>query len=317
MNSKGTQSIAGISLGGGLQQNIFFCLLEYFEDKGRWFLTSLHQLKEEEPLSADEAVAAWVAGYQLKKLMVDFPLTTPECESCTLVCPGEKNCHHPKVTQVRKQISTLLEADRLLEEENPKRYEQQRNEEELIDPSKDLFFSGEEQGILSRSFKRRLKKGFLPYWNRPVDFWIWKNYYNQVLKVFKVSFDSFGDVSTMLLKRFEYLKRHFPKGLRLYETDRNLILLELYRAKIVTKKNLVELIDFDLSPFARMQIAKAIETHCNLFIYQHDLDLIAKNVNAFDSFILAVAGMQLLNGKVKRPDVAEDTIGPEFIVPVY
>ena len=63
-----------MSLGGGRKENFFFCLLEFYADKNRWFLTSLKQVKDEEKLNRDEVITHWVDNYQLKKLVVDLSL---------------------------------------------------------------------------------------------------------------------------------------------------------------------------------------------------------------------------------------------------
>ena len=85
MLSEKTNSIAGMSLGGGKKENFFFCLLEFFKKDNRWFLTSLNQVKEESHLTQDEAITNWVESSSLKQLIVDFPLSKPPCETCDLV----------------------------------------------------------------------------------------------------------------------------------------------------------------------------------------------------------------------------------------
>jgi hypothetical protein len=317
MDQNQSKSIAGMSLGGGRKENFFFCLLEFYQDKDRWFLTSLKQVKDEQKLDRDSAITGWVENYSLKQLIVDFPLTKPPCESCDLNCPGTQSCHHPVVKTVRDKIDVLVEEDYKLSTENPKRYEQQRNFDDEIHFSKSVLDKETHDHILSKSFKRRLKKGFVPYWNRPVDFWVWKNYYDQILKTFNISYDSYGSVSIMLLNRFNYLLRHLPTDLSLYESNSCIILLELYRAGVITNKHLIELDDINIAPLARIQVAKEIEKNLNLFIYEKDLELIAKNPKAFDSFLLAVGGKRLIEKSIKEiPDFGEKN-PPKFIVPEF
>jgi hypothetical protein len=317
MDQNQSKSIAGMSLGGGRKENFFFCLLEFYQDKDRWFLTSLKQVKDEQKLDRDSAITGWVENYSLKQLIVDFPLTKPPCESCDLNCPGTQSCHHPVVKTVRDKIDALVEEDYKLSTENPKRYEQQRNFDDEIHFSKSVLDKETHDHILSKSFKRRLKKGFVPYWNRPVDFWVWKNYYDQILKTFNISYDSYGSVSIMLLNRFNYLLRHLPTDLSLYESNSCIILLELYRAGVITNKHLIELDDINIAPLARIQVAKEIEKNLNLFIYEKDLELIAKNPKAFDSFLLAVGGKRLIEKSIKEiPDFGEKN-PPKFIVPEF
>lgn len=312
-----TNSIAGMSLGGGKKENFFFCLLEYYQDEQRWFLTSLKHVKEEANLNQDEAITAWVENSDLKKLIVDFPLSKPPCETCDLDCPGIEKCHHPVVTEIRKEMTELLKEDKQLREENPKKYEQEREEDNKIEYSRSVLYKGTSDHILSKSFKRKLKKGFTPYWNRPVDFWIWKNYYDQLLNTFNVSYDSFGNVSVMLLHKFHYLLRHLPTDLSIHESDSLMILIELYRAKIITKKHLIELQDINLNTLARVRVAKEIEKKLNIFIYKKDLELISKNPKAFDSFLLAVAGQSLILNKLHKIPAFGLKDNSRFIAPLF
>lgn len=317
MLTEKTNSIAGMSLGGGKKENFFFCLLEYFEKDDRWFLTSLKQVKEESNLSQDEAITTWVESSSLKQLIVDFPLTKPPCETCDLVCPGVEICHHPVVVKVKNVLDELISDDLKLIKENPKKYEQERVENELVHYGRSVLENETNDHILSKSFKRKLKKGFIPYWNRPIDFWIWLNYYDQMLKTFNITYDSFGNISIMLMHKFHYLLRHLPRGLQIYESNVCIALLELYRAKIITKKNMVELNDMNVSTLARVRIAKLIEEKLNIFIYNKDLDLISKNPKAFDSFILATAGQRLILEKTKGiPDFGGKD-NSKFIVPLF
>jgi len=317
MQVKKSNSIAGMSLGGGKKENFFFCLLEFYEEEKRWFLTSLKHVKEEGNLNQDEAITTWVEGSDLKQLIVDFPQSKPPCEKCDLVCPGSEKCHHPIVTEIRSKMENLLNEDRKLQEENPKKYEQEREEDNKIEFSRSVLYKETNHHILSKSFKRKLKKGFVPYWNRPVDYWIWNNYYDQLLKTFNVSYDSFGNVSVMLLHKFHYLLRHLPKDLSIFESDSLVILIELYRANVITKKHLVELQDINLNTLARVRVAKEIETKLNIFIYKNDLELISKNPKAFDSFLLAVAGQSLILKKYREIPEFGLQDNSKFIAPTF
>ncbi len=317
MKKQNRKSIAGMSLGGGRKENFFFSLLEYFPEEDRWFLTSLKQVKDEDTIDRDEVITSWVNEDQLHQLVVDFPLTKPVCATCSLDCPGTQKCYHPVVIKVQDEIEDLMVVDKKLEKENPKRYEQERVEDNMVHFNKSVLEKETTHHILSKSFKRKLKKGFVPYWNRPLDFWIWKNYYDQILKMFNVSYDSYGNVSLMLMNRFHYLLRHLPKGLNLFESDINITLLELYRANILSKKNIIELNDLNIATLARVRVAKKIEKKCKIFLYDKDLELISKNPKAFDSFILSVAGMQHVKNNTKKIDDFGEKDPAKFIVPVF
>ncbi len=312
-----TNCIAGMSFGGGKKENFFFCLIEFFEQEDRWFLTSLKQVKEEVNLTQDEAITTWVEGSSTKKLIVDFPLSKPPCETCDLVCPGVDFCHHPVVKNINETIIKILNEDLKRIQENPKKYEQERNKDDLVDYSKSILSKDTLDHILSKSFKRKLKKGFIPYWNRPIDFWIWLNYYDQMLGTFNISYDSFGNVSVMLLHKFHYLLRHLPRDLQIFESNTYIALLELYRCKIITRKQINELFDMNVSTLARIRVAKAIEKHLNIFIYSKDMELISKNPKAFDSFLLAVTGQSLILDRVKDiPDFGVKD-NSRFVIPDF
>lgn len=317
MKGQNRKSIAGMSLGGGRKENFFFSLLEHFPSEDRWFLTALKQVKDEDSSDPDEVITQWAKEDELHQLVVDFPLTKPICATCSLDCPGTKKCYHPVMIKVQDQIDELINVDKRLEKENPKKYEQQRVDDNMIHYNRSVLDKETHHHILSKSFKRKLKKGFIPYWNRPLDFWIWKNYYDQILKTFNVSYDSYGNVSLMLMNKFHYLLRHLPSQLSLYESNINITLLELYRANILSKKHLVELNDLNLATLARVRVARQIEKKCNIFIYDKDLEIISKNPKAFDSFILAVAGMQLVKNKTKKIDDFGEKDPVKFIVPVF
>lgn len=312
------RNVAGMSLGGGRKENFFFSLLEYYPDKKRWFLKSLHQVKDEEIRDRDEIITSWVNQYGLKKLVVDFPLSKAPCEdSCLSDCHGSNHCPRPAVIAVRKEMERLLKEDAKTHSENPKKYEQDRVHSLEVDYSKDLTKKNADDHMLSRSFKRKLRKGFVPYWHRPIDFWVWKNYYDQLLEIFKISYESFGNVSVMLLARLNYLTRHLPKDLRMYESNIQICLIELYRSKVVSKSLLLQLFDLDLAALAREQIVHNIEKHTDIFIYENDLETIIRNSNAFESFLLSVVGQRMLMDGLKEIPDWGNTDGGNFIVPLF
>lgn len=311
------KKIVGLSMKGGKRDNFTFCLLEFFPDQKRWFLRSVLQVKDEEGTHGDEAIRNWVENFDLKKLVIDFPLNLPTCQSCVLECPGASKCPVQPVVEVRRLAEKLLKEDQEKYQDHPKSYELERQARDEVDFSRDILAKETHHHMLSRSFKRRLKKPFLPYWNRTLDFWVWSYYYDQLLDLFNISFDSFGNTSLMLQLRFSYLKRHFPHCLELYESHTGLILIELLRAKIIAKKDILEMNDIEVGPEARLDIIKKIENKLNIFIYDNDLELLIKNPRAFDSFLLAVAGRNLHDDKIRK--MPEWTLSEEtrFIVPYF
>ena len=310
-------NIGSLSMKGGRNDNFYFCLIEYFPDSKRWFLKSLLPVKEEEAADSNEAIRSWIMNFDIKQLVVDFPLSKPASESSDYDEDGNLQCPDNSLEIVQEKIKDLLVEDQRLVNENPKRYEQERNKADEIVYNRDVFSKETAHHMLSRSFKRRLKKGFLPYWNRTLDFWVWKYYYDQILELFNTSFDSFGNVSLMILFRFNYIKRQFPKDLEFFEANEQIILVELLRAKIIMKKDISLLNDVDIGIEARLDTIKKIESKLDIFIYNHDLEILVKNPRAFDSFLLALAGQNVLQKRnVSLPSWTkpEDT---KFIIPNF
>ncbi len=311
------QNIGSLSMKGGRNDNFYFCLIEYFPESKRWFLKSLLPVKEEEAVDTDEAIRSWIHKYEVKQLVVDFPLSKPASETSDYDDDGKLNCPDDTLQVVQDKIKNLLEEDQKLINQNPKKYEQDRNKADEIVYNKDVFSKETSHHLLSRSFKRRLKKGFLPYWNRTLDFWVWKYYYDQILELFNTSFDSFGNVSLMILFRFNYIKRQFPKDLEFFEANEQIILVELLRSKIIMKKDISLINDIDIGIEVRLETIKKIEAKLDIFIYNHDLEILVKNPRAFDSFLLALAGQNVLQGKNRElPDWTKpkDT---KFIIPNF
>jgi hypothetical protein len=311
------KNIGSLSMKGGRNDNFYFCLIEYYPDSSRWFLKSLLPVKDEEALDNDEAIRAWIHNFGVKQLVVDFPLSSAACSSCELECPGAIHCPEPSVSVVREKIKALLNEDLKRINQTPKKYEQERNKADEIVYNKDIFGKETSEHLLSRSFKRKLKKGFMPYWNRPLDFWVWKYYYDQILETFNISFDSFGNVSLMILSRFSYIKRHFPKHLELFEANEQIILVELLRSKIILQKDVAMLSDIDLGIEARLETIKKIEQKLDIFIYNHDLEILVKNPRAFDSFLLALAGKNVLQSKNRVLPEWTKPKETKFIVPNF
>lgn len=310
--------VAGLSMKGGRRDNFFFCLLDHFEESDRWFLKSLLQVKDDEEVeTGDDAIRSWIEKYQIDNLVIDFPLSKPACHDCKLDCPGINKCTVEEVVFVREESSRILAADQALFEKNPKLYERERNEDDLVNFSRDIFEKWPVDNLLTKPFKRRLKKGFLPYWNRSLDFWIWCYYHDQILNLFNTSFDSFGSTSLMVVSRFSYMKRHFPKRLSMHEANINLTLIELIRSKVISVKDIKNTTDLELGVEAKVNIIKKIEKKLNIFIYEHDLEVLVRNQRAFDSFLLAIAGQRKLIDKLVELPKWTNPNGTNFILPIF
>ncbi len=310
-------NIAGVSLKGGRKDQFFFSLLEYYPNNDRWFLRSLLHLKDEESKNGNKAIRKWVADHHVTKLVVDTPLNLPPCHTCKLECPGNEECIDPSVVEVRKRIADVLERDEALIKLNPKDYERAREKEKEFKMLKDTFSKKSSDHLLTKSFKRRLKRGFVAYWNRPLDYWVWKYYYDTLLNLFKFSYDSFGTTSFMVLSRFFYLKKHFPEYLEIFESNVQLCLTELLRSKVIMRKDLTTLNDLESYGSARLAIIREIEKHLKIFIYDKDLELLVSNPRAFNSFILSVAGQQSLLKSIRPLPAWVGADRYSFLIPCF
>lgn len=306
------KSVAALSMRGGKRDQFYLCRLEYYEAKKRWFLRNLIQVQDQveedeelsnEPTDADLAIHNWIKDYQIEHLVIDFPLSPPTAMTLDLGWPNTGGAQGNYVQIVRNKIQELLDYDEQLVKNDPKQYERDRNTDDEVSYGDSIFKKQTKDHILSRSFKRKLKRGFIPYWNRTLDFWVWTEYYDQLLELFNVSYDSFGNTGLMVLFRFNYLRKDFPDTLKLYEANSQIVLLELLRNNIISKRDVISMKKLEEGPEAKLNIIKSIEKHLDVFIYDHDLEVIIKNPRAFDSFLISIAGMRhLLNSSFLLPD---------------
>ena len=297
LNSTKKISIASLSLKGGRKDNFYFCLIDYFPDQSRAFVSKFLQVSDEQGIDGNEAIKKWIEEFSPEYFVVDFPQTAPPCTTCQFVCPGMPLCPHEDVALVNEKIEKLLLEDQEEYEKSPKDYEYRRQKLSEFEFKPDSWKKESDHHLLSYSFKRRLKKGFLPYWNRTIDFYIWARYHDQLLEVFKNSYDSFGHTPLILINRFGYLKKRLPESIKILESSPMIILLELLRSKIVTTETLKDLSFLEESILAKEKILHSIEHKFNLFIYGQDQQTILKSQRAFDSLLLGIAGVKMIKNE--------------------
>lgn len=310
-----TSRVAGISLKSGKKELVYTTIFEHFQSSDRWFLKELKLISIED-YKLDQELVAYINEMKPEKLIIDIPLTLPPCHGCLLLCPGLNNCGVPEVQTVRKITQELLEHDQKIHELGPKNYEHNRLAMELFDYSKNLFAKETIDPILSRSFKRKLKKGFIPYKNRPVDFWVWCRYHDVFLEIFKTSYESIGQISQIGQQRLFYLFRHFSKGTQLYESSPLFLCVELFRANLLVRYDLEKLSDIEFVTNARNKVVQAVLKHFDLFVYDNDMEVILKDARAFEAFLLGAIGIAAQQKKIQNiPDWCGIT-GEKFLVPL-
>lgn len=273
--------IAGLNILGSDHDDLILCLLTYFTQDKRWFL----EIKKKNPLDGkcnNEILPYWIEKHKILEIVVNIPLTKPSFFNCT----DEK-----ALDIVNKRINDILKIDQIKHLEDPKGYERERNEKDLFYLKRNLFERPNDVHMIDKSFKRRLKKGLLNYWNRPIDFYLWRSYYTQMLDIFNDVYDSFGNVPLKLYFKFEQLKNYIPKEITLNESDEKIVLLEMHRAGIL---DVNELRDLSLKNgsgllMAREKILMKLEGIFDFFIYDKDWQLIAKDSKVFGVFLNTIS----------------------------
>ncbi len=298
------QDISSHTMGAlSLKKGGYLCLIKYYSEKNRWFIDSIIKIENDKKIDTDLIFSKKINKLELKNLIVDIPLSHPPCHECQMTCPGINNCPIENVTIIREDINKLIKSDKDNYNKNPKSYEHNRK--------------GLQGYILSKSFKNKIKKGFTPYLNRPLDYWIWINYYDIYLKFFKNSYNSFGNIPQLMTYRLDYIKRHISSGINIYESDQNLILIELLKANIINEKFLKHLSHIELSIEARILVIRMIEKHLNLFIYDNDIQTLVGNPMAFNALLLSLASLGLYFKNIKKLPHWTEPSKTNFIIPTF
>ena len=100
--------------------------------------------------------------------------------------------------------------------------------------------------------------------------------------------------------------------MKLFESSWQMVLIELLRAKIISKRDIENLSDMDMVVDARLSIIKAVEDKLSIFIYANDLELLVRYPYAFSSFLLAVSGQALQSNRYAKPDSDSQFVVPRF-----
>lgn len=97
---KETFKFAGVSLGGGKTDRTSVCVLEFFAEHEKLFLTHLHaEIKPKVDRSADWELIELLNSEEndFEFIGFDVPLMLPKCMRCTLKCPGYEKCKLPEI----------------------------------------------------------------------------------------------------------------------------------------------------------------------------------------------------------------------------
>jgi len=310
------KKIAGVYFHSGKTNQFIACVFDYFSSGDRWILEKLHFSGDSNKLS-NESFEQWVKANNITDIVMNFPISNTICDVCEIECPGEENCSNPTVKEMSEVISQLLQRDQDFEQSSPKDYERLRNSQDEYVHHQEVYGEKKSTVLLSKSLKKRLRRGLTPYWNRPIDLYIWKNFYDELIQVFNYSYDSFGHTSLMNLKRFSYLKKHLS-NINIWESNIYIIFLELLRAEFLSPADLfgMKYVD-EFSVSLRKNIVSKIEKNLNIYIKSEDSAVLTFDPRAINAFVLSLSGISKVQNNVKAlPDWCLP-INQNFIVPSY
>jgi hypothetical protein len=312
-----SKKIAGVYFHSGKTSQFIACVLDYFEPGDRWVLDQIY-FSGDSSKALNESFESWVIANNITDLVLNFPVSPTLCESCTLMCPGEDSCHHSVNVEMKETVASVLEKDSVYEKENPKDYERARNKQDEYVHRLKVFSSNQTTYTpISKSLKKRLRRGFIPYWNRPIDLFICLNYYNELIQVFNYSYDSFGHTSLMNIKRFNYLSKHLT-GVNIWESNIYLNFLELLRSEILATDDLygMKYVD-EFSVSLRKNIVSKVEKNLNIFIKSEDSAILTFDPRAINALVLSLSGVaKSSNHAVTLPSWCQSS-HQNFIVPTY
>lgn len=310
------KKIAGVYFHSGKTSQFIACVFDYFATGERWILEKLY-FSGDSNIPSNENFEEWVKANNITDIVVNFPISNTICDNCDLECPGEEKCSNTTVVEMKKVISNLLEQDQFFELNNPKEYERARNKQDEYVHQQKVYSLDKINSLLTKSLKKRLRRGLIPYWNRPIDLYIWENYYDQLIQVFNFSYDSFGHTSLMNLKRFNYLKKHLAY-VNIWEANIYLIFLELLKANYLSPEDLfgMKYVD-EFSVSLRKSIVSKIEKNLNIYIKNEDSAVLTFDPRAINAFILSLAGISKVKNNSKQLPQWCLPINKNFIVPDF
>jgi hypothetical protein len=139
------------------------------------------------------------------------------------------------------------------------------------------------RNLYQESEKRKPKKLFTPYTQRPVDLWLQQKG-EEGLDIQH----AFGANLAPLVARAHFIRRRLQ--LDCFETNPKIAVLRLGAAMKVNKSQLKVYRNSVGGDEARRIILQAMNDQLGIFFYVHDLKLMTENFHAFESFVCAFTG---------------------------
>ena len=286
-----------------------YCLLEFFHQTQRWFVTSIKSLEI-------NSLFSFLNGENIDLLIVDCPLSPPFCAGCSLDCLNSQECDNDDFKTMNLLIDDLFLQDEEEYKKNPKEYEYKRQDQKR-DWKKDFLWNDFVDHTLTKSLKRRLKKGLVPYWNRSIDLWIWLSYGDLMQNYFKKTYNSYGHMSLSFYLFNQFIQKKLKADYNIYEANFYLILLELTRANVLGMKELKFSREEKIKVNERKILIEKVENFFKIFIYNEDINKMSEDEKSFEAFMLSLTGYCLFKKQTKKfPEWPQIEKTP-FIIPSF
>lgn len=248
-STKGKLSL-GLELGGGKSARTSLVVLKYFPSEKRVFLSEVQsQIQGSRTESGDEALLRLLDGYDnIHSIAVHAPLSLSPCLQCQL-----PQCPRFENCNVASVAWMREEARRL---------------------------------------KLTAQKSPTPYTQRPVEMYI-RSRVQKDLPIDVPLEESLGSGMAPLAARMQYLKRHI-RAENFYEVFPKISLVAMAAWFGITNRELRRYRDVEdgvenrMMILERLSIGAKVENVPELFLYNTDLVLLAKDIDAFDAFIAAL-----------------------------
>ncbi len=247
----------GIDLAGAKNQKTTLAALEYYPKQNKIFLLDIFdQLGEEKNFTADEAILERIKefGKETSIIGTSVPLSLPPCITCIKKqCPMPAKCKVPSIKWMRDQ------------------------------------FKKAEKSVSKEKHLKR--KSFTPYTQRPIELWLRYRIFPKIEERYRFEIDeTLGGNRAPLTARMNYLQRHIKK-LKLVEISPKLSLGLLSKKHKIPIRLFDSYRDIERGVFSRKQILESLTQKCGIFVYQKDLNILSKNINAFHAFICAYTAL--------------------------
>ena len=255
----------GLELAGAKNLKTAVAVLEHYPREGKTFLLDVHEKIMVRPgQSGDEALLELITeiGPDAHAIGVNVPLTLPPCIECTRKsCPLPAHCTVPSVRWMRKATQKA------------------------------------QRGGAGRG-TRAIE--FTPYTQRPVELWMRYEVFPDIPEPMRFEIDeTLGGNRAPLTARMHFLRRHLATQ-QIHEVSPKLTIATLAEDLGLAKRTVTSYRHLEQGAHAREEILEAFIKRHGVFIYQRDVQKLAVQLSAFDSFLCAYTTLLADQARCKK-----------------